>query len=62
MKWKVASKKVFDMAASVKDKDDQMRAIKKEVEDARAKLALQETENGGAKGAVRGMPRGGEGL
>lgn len=49
-KWKVAEKKAVDLATSLKVKDDQIRAMKKEVEDAKSKLAVQATEMEGLKG------------
>lgn len=45
----MADKKVFDMATTVKAKDDQIETMKKEVEDARDKMEYQAVELGGLK-------------
>lgn len=49
MAEKKAENKAIDMAAVVNAKDDQIKAMKKEVEEARAKLTLQATEIAGLK-------------
>lgn len=48
LKYKVVNKKETDLAASVKGKDDQMKAMKKEVEEERGNLALQATKMAGS--------------